>query len=215
MSKERFSSESDRPSWENLAKKAIVDIKALSLQEETKTEIAKRRSDPLSGAQINLTFVKEVISPIVFDLCRSLEAGLVVEFGLRPVFNFERKDKFIIYDGSRLNLCLSTGDGDNDFERLTEIRKGENLRILCQRQGKEAKNAICVFGRMSKKNIALRVVSVMQSLIPSNIEAAKSNPNLDADPSSDIPSFVPNPSPNSSSFNPLAKIKAFFSGKKV
>lgn len=169
-----------------------------------KTLLEEKIKDTSSReAETNFTYIKGDISPILFDLCHFGEksdggsgTNLRIEFGVRPVFNLQSQSKFILYDGNRLYLCLSTGDGGEDFERLTEIRGEEDLRTICKRQGKEARKAVLSFSRMSKKDILLKTIYSVKSLFLSDPAMSDSN-------------HEPKPKPNLSSV-----MEAFFTRHK-
>lgn len=157
----------------DLARKTIFCIKeeVLPLSKESEREIAKKHSNPLSGARVNFKFVENTILPIISDFCccvddseENLKTGFSTKFGPFSAFNPEHKVELVVYNGIELFLCLSKKDGKNNFAPFKKINKN-HFSSLYNQKGEEAE-AIRTFGEMSKKDIVANVLSTIESIVP-------------------------------------------------
>lgn len=141
------------------AKKAVhlLDTDVLLLSREERKEQRQKKLHPLLGAEENFLFIEKYISPAIKDLH---DADLNIEFG-RLVYNPESNNKFLMYDGSKLHLCTSTGDKPSEFDVLGEIGRKDDLAI---RHHRGWDKAIDAFGKVSKEHIFFQVRIALMSL---------------------------------------------------
>lgn len=196
MSEEQFHSESSNSLLINFASEAISNIEKKILPELGK----ERFSSPLSGAISNFKFIRDVISPILSDLCRyginlneDSEAGLKIKFD-SFIANSDSQTKFIAYNG--IDLCISRGNGKDGIAPLrTIVDKNDLRKLYSSKGGKEAREAVNAFGRLSKKDIASEVMRAISLILPSEPSAQEipvliKSPIPDADSSDYTDSFT-------------------------
>jgi hypothetical protein len=173
MVEKKFNSEISNLLKEKLARKVMPSLEMLLLQAETGNRSTKKEKHLPLKAQSNLTFLREFISPILYDL-RNYTSDLKTDFGLRPAFDpkSECQPEFIIYDGVKTILCSVVGDEKDDLVFSKEIKTVQDLNEW----GKENKQSIIIFGKLSKRDIILNIVSAVGSLIPEEVVESSSNP---------------------------------------
>jgi hypothetical protein len=204
MSEEQFHSESGNSLLNNFASEAISDIEKKILPELGE----ERFSSPLSGAISNFKFIRDIISPVLSDLCRyginsneDSKAGLKIKFD-SFVTNSDSQTKFIAYNG--IDLYISRGDG---IVPLRTIANKNDLRKLhSSKGGKEAREAVSAFGRLSKKNITSEVIRAIGLILPPESSVQE------------IPILINSPTPDVDSSDytdSFTVIRKLFTRKKV
>ena len=204
MSEEQFHSESSNSLLSNFASEAIFDIEKKILPELGE----ERFPSPLSGAISNFKFIKNTISPILSDLCRyginsneDSKAGLKIKFN-SFIANSNSQTKFIAYNG--IDLYISRGDGIAPLRIIAE--KNDLRKLHSSKGGKEAREAVSAFGRLSKKDITSEVIKAIGLILPSESSAQE------------IPVLINSPIPDVDSSDyadSFTVIRKLFTRKKV
>jgi hypothetical protein len=163
MVEKKFNSEIGNLLKEKLARRVMPSLQMLLLHEDTSGRFAKKEKIPSLRAQANFAFLKEFVSPILYDL-RNYTNDLKTDFGLRPFFDpkSEYQPKFIIYDGVKMISYSEIGNGRDDLVSPEEIKTVQDLN----RWGRENKQSMMIFGKLSKRDMILNIISTVGELIP-------------------------------------------------
>jgi hypothetical protein len=166
-----------------------IEMDVWPYTKEAKKELEQKSRDGFNGAATNIEFIRTKLSPALSELCEygkpldenSVETGIAINFGVlrdpAPQVGPYKK-VFIRYNGVDLRLHKSEiGENGMPEEKDLGILNERNIQNLCRGfLCKEVRGSMLTFGKMSKRDITLTLISYLRAMVAQHPFSAEIEP---------------------------------------